>query len=272
MLRFKEPSLVTIVGRKLAYDEVSPPNPKGTILLLTGLASKRLAWYKQMEVFGRSYRTLALDHRDVGDSDPSLTPYTIADMADDAAAFLGALGISKAHIVGISMGGFISLELTLRHPELVDKLVLVSTSAGGITNVPASPVLWAGFFRREKIEAGERARKTYTRIMGPGYAASHPDVMEEIVEIARYRPMTAEAYSRQLRACLTHNAAFRLNQIHAPTLVIHGDKDLLVPTPNGRRLARRIAGAKLLIYPGAGHVPIIEQAEQFNRDVLAFLS
>ncbi len=271
MLQFKEPSLVSINGRKLAYDEVCPPNPKGTILLLTGLASKRLGWYKQLEVFGRSYRTLALDHRDVGDSDPTSEPYTIADLADDAAAFLGALGIAKSHIVGISMGGFISLELALRHPEMVDKLVLVSTSGGGITNVPASPVLWSGFFRREKLDAGERARKTYTRIMGPGFAANHPEVMEEIVQIARYRPMTAEAYSHQLRACLRHNAAFRLNQIHAPTLVIHGDKDLLVPTANGRRLGRRIAGAKLLIYPGSGHVPIIEQPEQFNRDVLAFL-
>ncbi len=272
MLQLKQPSFVTLPGgRKLAYEEVCPANPKGTILLLTGLASKRLAWYKQMKEFGQFYRTIALDHRDVGDSDQTPAPYGIIDQAEDAAMFLQALGIGKANIIGISMGGFISLELTLRHPEIIEKLVLVSTSAGGLTNVPSSPRLWLSFFRREKLEPGEAARRVYGRIMGPGYADAHPDVMSEIADIARYRPMSEAAYQRQLRACLRHNAANRLDQIHVPTLVIHGDKDLLVPTANGKRLARKIPGAKLLLYPGAGHLPIIEQSERFNRDVLNFL-
>lgn len=273
MLKITEPCFVNIGGRRLAYDEVCPPNPKGTILLLTGLGAKRQGWYKQMNEFGRYYRTIALDHRDVGDSDPFPTPYTIKDQADDAAAVLRTLGISKAHIIGISMGGFISLELTLRHPELVDKLVLVSTSGGGLTNVPASPRLWPSFFRREreKLEPGARAYKVYSQIMGPGYSAANPQVMEEIAQIARHRPMSQETYSRQLRACLSHNAANRLGLIRVPTLVIHGDKDPLVPPANGRRLARKIPGAKLLIYPNVGHIPIMERAEQFNRDVLAFL-
>lgn len=270
-VQIRQPRIVNINGRKLAYDEVSPPNPKGTILLLTGLGSKRLAWYKQLEVFGRYYRTIALDHRDVGDSDQTPAPYTIANLADDAAAVLRTLGIDRANIVGISMGGFISLELTLRHPQLVNKLVLVSTSGGGLTNVPASPRLWAGMLRREKLEVGLLARKTYTRIMGPGYGLSHPKEMDEITEIARYRPMTQAAYARQLRACLTHNAANRLAAIRVPTLVIHGDKDPLVPAANGRRLARKIMGARLVIYPNVGHIPIIENAEQFNHDVLTFL-
>ncbi len=271
MLQIKEPSFVTIGGRKLAYDEVSPPNPRGTIFLLTGLGSKRLAWYNQMPEFGKYYRVIALDHRDVGDSDQTPAPYNIKDQADDAAAVLRALDIKKTHVVGISMGGFISLELTLRNPQLVEKLVLTSTSGGGITNVPASPRLWGGLLFREKLEVGELARKTYTRIMAPGYAQSHPERMDEIVQIARYHPMSREAYSRQLRACLQHNVALRLNQIKAPTLVIHGDKDPLIPIPNGRRLARKIPGARLIVYSGVGHIPIIEVAEQYNRDVLAFL-
>ncbi len=271
-MQIRKPSFVMINGRKLAYDEVSPPNPKGTILLLTGLGSKRLAWYKQMNEFGRFYRTIALDHRDVGDSDSSTAPYSIADLADDAAAVLKALRVERANVVGISMGGFISLELTLRYPQLVAKLVLVSTSAGGLGSVPASPRLWPGMLTRKKnVEVGTLARKTYTRIMGPGYGISHPQEMEEIADIARYHPMSRDAYSRQLRACLTHNAVGRLGQIRVPTLVIHGDKDSLVPTSNGRRLARKIAGARLLIYPNVGHIPIIERASQFNQDVLAFL-
>ncbi len=271
MLQITKPSIVTIGGRKLAYNEVSPANPKGTILLLTGLGSKRLAWYKQLDEFGRTYRTIALDNRDVGDSDQTPAPYSIRDQANDAATVLRILGVERANIVGISMGGFISLELTLQYPELVNKLVLVSTSGGGLTNVPASPRLWPAFLRRENLEVGALARKTYNRIMGPGYGANHPEVLDEIAQIARYRPMSAEAYRRQLRACLRHNAATRLDLIRVPTLIIHGDKDPLVPVANGRRLARKIAGAKLLLYPNTGHIPIIEQAARFNRDVLAFL-
>lgn len=272
MLKINEPKIVRINGRRMAYDEVSPPNPKGTILLLTGLAANRLGWSKQLPEFGRYYRTIALDHRDVGDSDPSPTPYTIKDQADDAAAVLKALGISRAHIIGISMGGFISLEFTLRHPQMVDKLVLVATSGGGLTNVPASPRLWPAFLRRDKTtDPGERARHVYTRIMGPGYAAHYPEVLEEIAQTARHRPISREAYQRQLRAVLSHNVANRLGQIRVPTLVVHGDRDPLVPFANGRRLARKIPGAKLIVYPNTGHIPIIERAEQFNRDVLAFL-
>src|SRR5689334_12414843 len=125
-MQFSAPAFVSVDGRRLAYDEVCPANPQGTVLLLTGLASKRQGWYRQMDVFGQIYRTIALDHRDIGDSDPFTSPYRIADQADDAAALLRAMAIPQAMVAGISMGGYIALELTLRHPELVQKLVLTS--------------------------------------------------------------------------------------------------------------------------------------------------
>jgi 3-oxoadipate enol-lactonase len=208
------PSKVVIDGRTLAYDEISPPDPKGTVLLLTGLGSKRLGWYKQVPVFGQTYRAIALDHRDTGDSDLAAGPYTTADLADDAAAVLRALGIARAHIVGISMGGFISLELALRHPDLVEKQVLTSTSAGGPTHVQPGPEMLAMLGRdRRGVEAGEVALQSYTQIMAPGYAERHPQEMERIAGNARYRPQPAEAYMRQLQACTGHNASNRLGQI-----------------------------------------------------------
>lgn len=274
MLQIEKPSFITISGRKIAYNEVCPPNPIGTILLITGLASNRLGWYNQFKEFGGLYRTVALDNRDVGDSDPSTDNYSVADMAGDTALFIKALKIENAYVVGISMGGFIALELTLRHPELVRKLVLVSTSGGGLTNVPANPRLWPTFLtlRNQKIERDELIRRVFTLITGPGYAANHPEEMRELIALSGYNPITPQGYNRQLRACLLHNAAFRLDQIKVPTLVIHGNKDPLVPLANGRRLARKIAGAKINIYPGVGHLPIIEDFARFNRDVLAFLA
>jgi 3-oxoadipate enol-lactonase len=267
------PAFVEIGGRRIAYDEVAPPNPRGAILLLTGLGAKRLGWYRQLAVFGREYRTIAIDLRDTGDSDPVRRPYTAADLADDAASVLRALGVAQAHIVGISMGGFVALELALRHPGAVATLVLVSTSAGGLRSWPPLRGIKMLVGRRTPgADIGDLARKSYANLMARGYAASHPEDMACIATIARYRPMTSAAYYRQLWAAIRHNVGRRLRDIAMPTLVIHGDEDPLMPTANGRRLAQAIPGARLRIYPQTGHIPIIERAGDFNRDVLAFFA
>ena len=273
-MQFNPPSFVTIDGRKLAYEEISPPSPQGTVVLLTGLAAKRQGWYRQMATFGQNYRTIALDHRDVGDSDPYTEPYGIIDQADDAATALTALGVQRAFIVGISMGGFIALELTLRHPEMVEKLVLVSTSAGGHTHVQPAPEMAAMLAapRDPNRDIGLMAKERYTLLMAPGFAESHPDLMENIAAIARHNPQSEASYRRQLMACLAHDASQRLGNIHVPTLVVHGDSDPLVPMGNGTYLAEHIPGARLIIYPNTGHISIIERADEFNRDVLDFLS
>ena len=272
-MHVKEPSFVTIHGRKLAYDEVSPSNPKGAILLLTGLGAKRLGWFKQIEVFGRSYRTIALDYSDVGDSDSATNPYMLSDLADDAAAVLTGLHIERAHIIGISMGGFVALLTAIHHPERVEKLVLVATSAGGSAHVPPSQEMMTMLAQPDpQLEIGERVRRTYARIAAPGYFESHPDDWDRIAENARYRPQSREAYFRQLQAAgATYDASGQLDQIQAPTLVVHGELDPLVVPKNGRYLAEHIKGAKLLLYPNTGHILIVERADEFNRDVLAFL-
>jgi pimeloyl-ACP methyl ester carboxylesterase len=261
-------------GRKLAYDEVRPEAPRGTLLLLTGLAANRLGWRRQMAPFGAVYRTIALDHRDCGDSDPGTGPYTPADQADDAAAVLRALGISRVLVDGISMGGFVALELALRYPDLVEKLVLTSTSAGGRTHTRAktSLLLRSLLPWNRWGEVGRRAKRTFAAIMAPGYARAHPVEWEAIAETVRYRPQTRAEYRRQWHACLAHDVATRLGEIRVPTLVLHGDLDPLVPVQNGRYLAAHIPGARLIEYPQTGHIPIMERAEEYNRDVLAFLA
>lgn len=266
---------VEINSRKLAYSEIAPENPRGTVLLLTGLSSKRLGWYKQFREFGKHYRTIALDNRDAGDSDLTAAPYRTADQADDAAAVLRALKIEKANVVGISMGGFMSLELVLRHAELVEKLVLVCTGAGGGGAARPKLNLLPIFFLLPLLagrDAGKRARLVYSRIMANNFVRNHPEEMRVVEEIARYKPMSSRAYNRQLRACRLHDVSKRLGEINKPTLVIHGESDPLVPLANGQHLARNIKNARLVVYPNTGHIPIIERAAEFNRDVLQFLS
>ena len=122
------------------------------------------------------------------------------------------------------------------------------------------------------MEIGERAIRNYSRLMAAEYVAAHPEALERIAETARYRPQSPTAYLRQLRASLAHDVADALHRITAPTLVIHGDIDPLIPPDNGAYLATHIPGARHTVYQGVGHIPIVERADDFNRDVLAFLA
>jgi len=252
------------------YDDCGAGHP---VLLISGLGSTRQGWWKQIEPLSVRYRVINMDNRDAGDSALGTGPYTIADMAEDAAGVIQNLRLGPTHVVGISMGGMITQELAVRHPELVDKLVLVSTTAGGPTAVNAKPEIAALLMQvEEDIET--RVRRTFTAIAGEGYMAAHPEDMEQIVKDAITKPMSLESYQRQLGACIGHfskGVAERLGQIIAPTLVAHGDYDPLIPYPNGQYLAAHIQGARFSTYPGVGHLPPIEAPERFNREVIEFM-
>ncbi len=240
----KEPSFVMIDGRRIAYDEVSPAYPKETVLLLTGADSNRLTWYKQLDVFGRAFRTIAVDYRDTGDSDPVSEPY---------------------------LGGFVALQMVLRHPERVEKLVLVSTSA---THIPPSPQVMAQMRQLQQdqqLEVGERMQRVLALVTAPGYFANHSEDWDRIAEWARYRPQSQESAVRQMQASMTYDVSGQLDHVQVHTLVVHGELDPRVVLENGRSLAEHITGGRLLLYPNTGHLVIIERAEEFNRDVLAFL-
>lgn len=254
------------------YEDCGSGHP---LLLLTGLGSSRLGWWKQIEPFSRKFRVINMDNRDAGDSALGTGAYRIADMAEDTAGVIQNLKLEPTHVVGISMGGMIAQELAIRHPESVDRLVLVSTTAGGASNVNPRPEIAALLARSPGEDPETRVRRTYTLISGPGYMAAHPEDLDQIWRNALAKPMSLESYQRQLGACMVHNTqgtADRLAQIAAPALVIHGDYDPLIPYANGKYLAEHIKTARLVTLPGVGHLTPIEAAEQFNREVLEFLS
>jgi len=178
-------------------------------------------------------------------------------MADDAANLLGALGIARAKVFGVSMGGMIAQELVLRHPERVAKVVLGCTLAGGPTAKMAGPEivqqLTAGF----KIMATDPG-KAFDLIMPvvypPEFVAAHPELKEMMVAGLAAVPATpAETVDRTMMGIMQFNAYDRLPQIKCPVLIVHGDKDILVPTENAHIIKSRIPHADLYIIPGAGH-------------------
>jgi 3-oxoadipate enol-lactonase len=270
-MNFPPPRIATVGGRRLAYEERSPEAPHA-VLLLCGIGSKRQGYYKQLPVLGEHLHTLAVDYPDVGDSDPSPGAYSIAEVADDVRGLMGELGLERASFVGISMGGFVALELALRHPEVVDRLVLCVTSAGGPTHVSTSPEIMRLLMPGDaEEETGEGARRVCAAVAAPGWAARHPQELDAFVDIARYRPMSREAYLRQLAACRAHDVTDRLGDLTMPALVLHGDVDPLVPLANGVHLAEHIPDARLKVYADTGHIPEVERAEEFNADLLEFL-
>ena len=253
------------------YDEYGAGHP---LILVSGLGSTRLGWWKQIKPFAKKFRVINLDNRDAGDSALGTGPYTIADMADDVASVIKSLHLGRTHIVGISMGGMITQELAIRYPELMDKVVLVATTAGGPTSVNAKPEIAALLMRNGGEDIETRVRRTYTAIAGEGYMAKHPEDLDQIVKNSIAKPMSLESYQRQLGACMAHwskGVADRLSQITAPTLIIHGDDDPLIPYPNGKYLAEHIKGARLIMFPGVGHISMIEAPERFNHEVIEFL-
>ncbi|EYB69111.1 alpha/beta hydrolase [Deinococcus phoenicis] len=241
------------------------------MLFLAWLGGSRLGWQPVVEAVGDEYRALAPDHRDTGDSEAFAAPYVLADLADDAAEFLRAVDAAPAFIVGLSMGGMVAQHLALRHPELVRGLVLVSTTPGGAESTPATERGRAALFLPADMEAQERARQALTLMTHEGFTQAHPEALARAAANAARHPMSAESFKRQFRAIRAHDVAADLARITAPTLVLHGEGDDLIPLPNAGRLSAGIPGAALRVYPGTGHMPHLERPAEFLRDLRGFL-
>ena len=270
-MKKREMNTVQVLGRQVAYTEVSPPNPRATVLFLAWLGGSRLGWQAAVDETGQDNRALAPDHRDTGDSETFEDAYVLSDLADDAAEFLSALNTGPVFVVGLSMGGMVAQQLALRRPELVRGLVLVSTTPGGAASTPATERGRSALFLSAEIEAGQRARQALALMAADGLQERDPAAFDTAEQNARAHPQSAESYKRQFRAIRSHDTTADLGTIDVPTLVLHGESDDLIPLPNAQRLANGIPGARLKAYPHTGHMPHIERRSEFLADLRGFL-
>jgi pimeloyl-ACP methyl ester carboxylesterase len=253
-------------GAKIYWDEVGEGDP---LLLITGLGFPSGAWHRTRPVLSKKYRTIALDNRGVGRSDMPAGPYSIALMASDAAAVLNAAGAESAHVFGISMGGMIAQELALQSPKRVRSLILGCTAAGGPQAVRSEPEATQMLMARGKMTPEEAAQAALPFIYHP---ATPQKLIEEDLEIRRPWFPRPEAYTAQLLGILAWESYSRLAQINSPTLVIHGDSDRLVPAGNGKLIAEKISGAKLVMLAHASHIFTTDKPEEAHRAILEFLA
>jgi pimeloyl-ACP methyl ester carboxylesterase len=251
-------------GAKLYWDEQGRGE---TVLLIMGLGYPSCLWNRTRPVLSQHYRTVAFDNRGVGLSDVPPGPYPIATMASDAAAVLDAAEVSSAHIFGVSMGGMIAQEFALQYPARTQSLILGCTSPGGPSAVRAerkvSDILMV---RGMSLEQAREAILPYI------YDAATPqEKIEEDVSLRRQWLPSLEGYTAQLQGILAWESYGRIAQITAPTLVIHGKSDALVPPGNGELIAARIPGAKLVLLDRASHLFLTDQTLAAHKEILEFL-
>jgi pimeloyl-ACP methyl ester carboxylesterase len=238
------------------------------LLLMEGMAVGTWLWERQIPFLEDHFTTIAYDLRGSGKSAKPPGPYTVGQMAEDAAALLTALGFQRVDVLGASQGGFIAQEFTLRWPERVRRLVLVCTSAGGATHVPMTPATLARF-----LETGGAPRELIRKKLALAYTEAFlrgPEV-EHLIDLRLRDPQPPHAFQAQVMAGATFDRSGDVEKIRASTLVLAGEADLVVPVENARRLAAAIPGARLRTWPGLGHQFFVEAAAEFNAEVTTFL-
>jgi 3-oxoadipate enol-lactonase len=195
--------------------------------------------------------------------------YPIAQMADDAAAVLDAAGIEKAHVYGVSMGGMIAQEFAIRFPGRVSRLILGCTACGGTHAVTAAPKVLQVLMARATMTAEEGAEAMVSYI----YDASTPrERIDEDLAIRRTVYPTAQGYMGQVQGIMAWSCFDRLGEINAPTLIIHGETDELVPPQNAKIIADRIGGAEVVMLPKASHIYSTDQPEISHAAIVEFLA
>lgn len=252
-------------GAKIYWDEQGSGDP---LLLIMGLSYPSYMWHRTRPSLARRYRTIALDNRGVGQSDAPPGVYSIALMASDAAAVLDAAGVRDAHIFGVSMGGMIAQEFVLQYPDRVRSLILGCTTPGGPNAVLGDPaalqILW-----REGMSPEEAKEAIIPYIYD---AATPRELIDEDMAIRMTWYPSPQGYAGQLQGVIGWESYTRLAQITAPTLVIHGESDRLIPPANARLIAGRIPGATLVLIPRASHIFSTDQPDIAATAIEEFLA
>jgi len=237
-------------------DRVSA-HDRPVVVLVNGWTASGLLWPAGLvEELERSFDVVRLDNRGSGYSRTAPAPFTLAQLADDVRDVLQAVGARSATIVGLSMGGMIAQELAIRHPSIVDRLVLCGTRPPPPAGfAPARSVLDAMTSTPGAHESlGAFFARTWGAVAGSNFRDRHPDDMGELIDRLRERPTPRAGVINQLRAIAGWTGVSRLARITAPTVVLHGSDDPLIPVGNGMRLAQLIADATYVELPGVGHI------------------
>ena len=241
------------------------------LILIRGFGSNADHWYAQVPALSERFQVVVFDNRGIARSDQPEGPYSIPMMSEDTEGLMEALGLGPAHVLGMSMGGMIAQVTALRYPDKVRGLVLACTHCGGERAVRASEEVTKIFAEYVMTGSEEAAAKTVACLFAEKTLKEAPEVAARYqAEAARFRPPLHVLMS-QFQAVQGHDIWEDLIRIQAPTLVLTGGQDVLVPPENSKILAERIPNARLKVIDGGAHQFNIERPDEFNGAVIEFL-
>jgi pimeloyl-ACP methyl ester carboxylesterase len=244
--------IVSVPSTELHYERAGSGEP---LLLIQGMSGTHAAWGEPfLGALREHFDVIAFDNRGIGFSAPIDRPFTIAEMAEDTAALMAELEIGSAHVVGISMGGMIAQELALARPELLRSLTLGCTYCGG----DGSQLMPEESARKlmEGMASGDRdkaIRASYEVNLSPAFRADESR-FTVFQEMATSVPAPKQIIELQVQAIFGHDTSGRLGEISAPTLIVHGTEDGVLPYPNGELIASLMPSARLETLAGVGHM------------------
>ena len=239
------------------------------VMLMHGIGGNRTNWHDQLEPFAAHFHVVSWDARGYGGSEDYEGPLDFGDFALDLVRALDHFAASRAHLVGLSMGGMIAMDFYARYPERVATLTICD-SLPGFNHLTAEQRSEFVRLRQEPLLAGKEPKDIAPTVAATLIGKSaQPGSLERLV--ASMAALHKHSYLKTISAAATYSRTFELEKISVPTHIVVGDEDQLTPPEMSRQMAKRIPGAHLTLIQGAGHLSNIEQPEKFNRAVLAFL-
>ena len=263
---------ITANGINIAYETVGNGPP---LVLIAGLGYSRWMWHKMVPGLAVNFQVISYDNRGVGESDKPAGSYTAQLLAEDLAGLLAELGIEKTAVFGHSMGGFVAQAFALAYPEKVTHLILSATNFGGPRHVPVTQEALAVLMDTTS-DPLTRLRNGILVSCAEGFADRQPAVVEEWLAYRAENPIDPVGYQAQMgvglslmseAACFEH----KLKAITAPTLILSGDEDKVVPPANVDLLAEVIPHAETAVITQAGHFFPFEQPDTAVANVTRFL-
>jgi len=224
------------------------------LLLVSGLGQTGVRWRRVVPALADRYSVVTFDNRETGGTGECVGGFTLADIATDALDLMTRLGFERFFLAGISMGGMISQEIIRLAPDRVRAAVLLSTHGGSADAVQADVSV---------LGPAADGTPVWARLAGPGFAAAHPDVIEEETALSLVSGVTPGGFMRQFQAIGAFNPNGAIRDLGVPIVVGHGDQDPLVPYENGVALAKTL-GVELVTFEGAGHVLECERVTEIS--------
>lgn len=244
------------------------PEGAPALVLITGLGGLKEGWFRQIPEFAKDHRVLAFDNRGAGGSSVVDRPTTVRDLAEDTALLMDAVGIARAHVWGVSLGGKVAQELALGWPERVDRLVLENTTAGEPARVDRGE---SGLRRAKDLDAEGWLTEVVPLLFARAYREANANSMRAFARSRERHPQDSVGMARQWEAYEAFDSWDRLPALTHRTLVLVGAEDALTDPENGRRIALRLPSAVFHAEPGAGHSAHIEKPAEVNAVVRRFL-